>query len=140
LVQGIFRACPIVRDTSTVPCWLSEHEGELYYLGIQTDISADFHPPYLGHKVVVEGRISEQPRSNDLDAPYPYRIRIFTSHSSEQINRYVKYEARRDMIDFAVRFDMDIPSPADALVVMPLSTFTQLIKTHYETHIEGRGE
>lgn len=84
--------------------------------------------------------VREQPRSNDLDAPYPYRIRIFTSHSSEQINRYVKYEARRDMIDFAVRFDMDIPSPADALVVMPLSTFTQLIKTHYETHIEGRGE
>lgn len=57
-----FVACPIVRDTSTVPCWLSEYDGELYYLGIQTDISADFHPPYLGHKVIVEGRISDQPR------------------------------------------------------------------------------
>lgn len=57
-----FVSCPIVRDTSTVPCWLSEYDGELYYLGIQTDISADFHPPYLGHKVVVEGRISDQPR------------------------------------------------------------------------------
>jgi hypothetical protein len=57
-----FVSCPIVRDTSTVPCWLSEYEGELYYLGIQTDISADFHPPYLGHKVIVEGRVSEQPR------------------------------------------------------------------------------
>ena len=57
-----FVSCPIVRDTSTVPCWLSEYEGELYYLGIQTDISADFHPPYLGHQVIVEGRISEQPR------------------------------------------------------------------------------
>ncbi|MES2606237.1 MAG: hypothetical protein V4603_14985, partial [Pseudomonadota bacterium] len=41
---------------------LSEYDGELYYLGIQTDISADFHPPYLGHKVIVEGRVSEQPR------------------------------------------------------------------------------
>jgi hypothetical protein len=41
---------------------LSEYEGELYYLGIQTDISADFHPPYLGHKVVVEGTVSNQPR------------------------------------------------------------------------------
>ncbi len=57
-----FVSCPIVRDTSTVPCWLSEYEGELYYLGIQTDISADFHPPYLGHKVIVEGRVSEQPK------------------------------------------------------------------------------
>ena len=84
--------------------------------------------------------IREQPRSNELDAPYPYRIRVFTNHSNEPINRYIKHEARRDMIDFGVRFDMDIPSPADALVVMPLSTFTQLIKTHYETHIEGRGE
>lgn len=57
-----FVSCPIVRDTSTVPCWLSEYDGELYYLGIQTDISADFHPPYLGHKVVVEGQVSDQPR------------------------------------------------------------------------------
>ena len=57
-----FVSCPIVRDTSTVPCWLTEHDGELYYLGIQTDISADFHPPYLGHKVIVEGTISSQER------------------------------------------------------------------------------
>ena len=34
----------------------------LYYLGIQTDISADFHPPYLGHKVLVEGVVSNEPR------------------------------------------------------------------------------
>lgn len=58
-----FRSCPVVRDTTTVPCWLAEHDGELYYLGIQTDISADFHPPYLGHQVIVEGQISpDQPR------------------------------------------------------------------------------
>jgi hypothetical protein len=24
-----FVSCPIVRDTATVPCWLSEHDGEL---------------------------------------------------------------------------------------------------------------
>ena len=57
-----FVSCPIVQDTNTVPCWLSEYDGEMYYLGIQTDIRADFHPPYLGHKVVVEGRVSDQPR------------------------------------------------------------------------------
>jgi outer membrane protein OmpA-like peptidoglycan-associated protein len=50
-----FVSCPIVRDTATVPCWLAESGGELYYLGIQTDISADFDPPYLGHRVLVEG-------------------------------------------------------------------------------------
>lgn len=50
-----FVACPIVRDTATVPCWLAEFQGKTYYMGIQTDVSADFNPPSLGHKVLVEG-------------------------------------------------------------------------------------
>jgi outer membrane protein OmpA-like peptidoglycan-associated protein len=57
-----FASCPVVQDTKTVPCWLAEYGGELYYLGIQTDISAEFHPPYLGHKVLVEGVVSNEPR------------------------------------------------------------------------------
>jgi hypothetical protein len=57
-----FIACPIVRDTKTVPCFLAEYEGELYYLGIQQDITAGFHPPQLKHEVLVEGRVSEGPR------------------------------------------------------------------------------
>jgi hypothetical protein len=57
-----FVSCPIVRDTPTVPCWLAEYRGELYYLGIQTDVSAEFHPPLLGHKVLVEGTIKDGPR------------------------------------------------------------------------------
>jgi len=50
-----FVTCPIVRDTKTVPCWLAVDRGETYYLGIQQDISADFHPPQLNHRVLVEG-------------------------------------------------------------------------------------
>ena len=57
-----FVSCPIVQDTATVPCWLSEYDDQEYYLGIQTDISADFDPPYLGHQVLVEGVISDEPR------------------------------------------------------------------------------
>jgi len=57
-----FVACPIVRDTNTVPCWLSEYNGELYYLGVQVDFGAEFWPPYLGHKVLVEGQVSDAPR------------------------------------------------------------------------------
>jgi outer membrane protein OmpA-like peptidoglycan-associated protein len=60
--QRNFIACPIVRDTKTVPCFLAEYEGELYYLGIQQDITSDFHPPQLKHEVLVEGRIAEGPR------------------------------------------------------------------------------
>lgn len=58
-----FLSCPVVRDTSTVPCWLTEYDGILYYMGIQTDVSAEFHPPYLGHQVLVEATVAaDQPR------------------------------------------------------------------------------
>ena len=50
-----FVACPYVRDTVSVPCWLTEYQGETYYMGIQSDVSAPFTPPWLGHKALVEG-------------------------------------------------------------------------------------
>jgi hypothetical protein len=34
----------------------------LYYLGIQTDVSAEFRPPWLGHQVLVEADVSDKPR------------------------------------------------------------------------------
>jgi len=57
-----FVSCPIVRDTRSVPCWLSEHAGDLYYLTIQSDVSAEVQPPMLGHQVLVEGVVSDAPR------------------------------------------------------------------------------
>ena len=57
-----FVSCPLVRDTASVPCWLAEHEGELYFLTIQSDVSAPVTPPWLGHRVLVEGTISNEPR------------------------------------------------------------------------------
>jgi outer membrane protein OmpA-like peptidoglycan-associated protein len=60
--QKSFVSCPMVRDTKTVPCFLAENDGELYFLGIQQDITADFHPPQLKHEVLVEGRVVEGPR------------------------------------------------------------------------------
>ena len=57
-----FVACPIVRDTATVPCWLAEYEGELYYLGAQGSSASAFYPPQLGHEVLVEGTASTGPR------------------------------------------------------------------------------
>ena len=57
-----FVTCPIVRDTKTVPCWLAEFQGELYFLGIQADTGADWYPPQLGHDVLVEGMVVSGPR------------------------------------------------------------------------------
>jgi hypothetical protein len=56
-----FVACPILQDTDTVPCWLASYHGELYFLGIQTD-SGGWSPPWLGHEVLVEGRLAGGPR------------------------------------------------------------------------------
>jgi hypothetical protein len=56
-----FVSCPVVRDTRSVPCWLSDYEGDTYYLTIQSDVSADVQPPMLGHQVLVEGIVSDKP-------------------------------------------------------------------------------
>lgn len=56
-----FVACPIIRDTRSVPCWISEYGGDTYYLTIQSDVSAAVQPPMLGHQVLVEGVVSDAP-------------------------------------------------------------------------------
>lgn len=55
-----FIACPILQDTETVPCWVADYGGKRYFLGIQTD-SGGWSPPWLGHKVLVEGQIAPGP-------------------------------------------------------------------------------
>jgi hypothetical protein len=56
-----FVACPVLQDTDNVPCWLARFQGELYFLGIQTD-SGGWGPPWLGHRVLVEGKLAGGPR------------------------------------------------------------------------------
>ncbi|HEV2666538.1 MAG TPA: hypothetical protein VG324_16590, partial [Blastocatellia bacterium] len=57
-----FVACPIVRDTKTLPCWLAEYEGELYFLGLQGGGASEFYPPQLNHEALVEGAVTNEPR------------------------------------------------------------------------------
>lgn len=57
----VFVGCPILRNTD-LPCWLGESGGELYYLGPQGDLTADFYPPQFRHKMLVEGVVSGGPR------------------------------------------------------------------------------
>ncbi len=60
--QRNFVACPMIRDAEPVPCWLAEYGGELYYLGVQGDISEAFHPPQLRHRALVEGTVLDGSR------------------------------------------------------------------------------
>lgn len=53
-----FVACPIMRDTIDVPCWLAEYEGQLYYLTKSEDLGAAVLPPQHKHRVLVEGVVS----------------------------------------------------------------------------------
>src|SRR5262245_23319481 len=57
-----FVACPIVRDTKTLPCWLAEYDGELYFLGLQGSSASEFYPPQLNHEALVEGTVTNEPR------------------------------------------------------------------------------
>lgn len=57
-----FVSCPIVRDTASVPCWLAEYDGELYFLTIQSDVTSPVTPPWLGHRVLVEGTATTESR------------------------------------------------------------------------------
>jgi outer membrane protein OmpA-like peptidoglycan-associated protein len=58
--QMSFVACPIVRDTKTVPCYLAEYGGETYFLGTQQDTGSSL--PQLKHEVLVEGTAVPGPR------------------------------------------------------------------------------
>lgn len=57
-----FVTCPIVRDTTSTPCWVAEYKGETYYLGNQSGVAQDYYPPQLNHEVLVEGVIAPGPR------------------------------------------------------------------------------
>ena len=73
-----FVACPIVRDTKTMPCWLAEYEGELYYLGQQGSSSSEFYPPQLNHEVLVEGTVASDKRVCGGIPLSPVRVSVLT--------------------------------------------------------------
>ena len=77
-----FVSCPIVRDTASVPCWLSEYNGELYFLTLQTDVSAPVTPPWLGHRVLVEGTVSAEPRICGGIVLKPVHLSVLESDAS----------------------------------------------------------
>jgi hypothetical protein len=77
-----FVSCPIVRDTASVPCWLAEYEGELYFLTLQTDVSAPVTPPWLGHRVLVEGTVSAEPGICGGKVLKPVRLSVLERDAS----------------------------------------------------------
>ena len=91
-----FVACPIVRDTASVPCWLAEYDGELYFLTLQSDVSAPVNPPWLGHRVLVEGRRSDKPRICGGIVLEPVRLSI-VAQPDASCNRMLPAEDRYNL-------------------------------------------
>ena len=56
----VFVGCPILRNTEPVPCWLGAYKDQLYYLGPQGDLGAEFYPPQFNHRMLVEGVVSSE--------------------------------------------------------------------------------
>ena len=77
-----FVSCPIVRDTASVPCWLAEYNGQLYFLTLQTDVSAPVTPPWLGHRVLVEGTVSAEPKICGGVVLKPVHLSVLESDAS----------------------------------------------------------
>jgi hypothetical protein len=78
-----FVSCPIVQDTSSVPCWYGSFEGQNYYLGITQDIGSSFHPPQLKHKILVEGRILEGQSLCGAPVIHPVKVSVLPEVSVE---------------------------------------------------------
>src|SRR6185436_1965006 len=77
-----FVSCPIVRDTASVPCWLAEYEGETYFLTVQSDVTSPVTPPWLEHRVLVEGAVSAEPRICGGIVLKPVHLSVLESDAS----------------------------------------------------------
>ena len=91
-----FVSCPVVRDTSSVPCWLTEYEGELYFLTIQSDVTAPVTPPWLGHRVLVEGTVSNEARICGGVVLKPVQLSVLPERDAS-CNTMLPAEARYDL-------------------------------------------
>lgn len=59
--RKVFVGCPILRNTA-LPCWMGKDGDQLYYLGPQGDLQAEFYPPQFQHRMLVEGEVADTPK------------------------------------------------------------------------------
>ena len=71
-------------------------EGELYFLTIQSDVSAPVTPPWLGHRVLVEGTVSKEPRICGGVVLKPVHLSVLPERDAS-CNTMLPAEARYDL-------------------------------------------
>jgi outer membrane protein OmpA-like peptidoglycan-associated protein len=150
--QRSFVSCPIVRDTKTVPCFLTEYDGETYYLGSQQDAGSLIQLPQLKHEVLVEGRVVEGPRVCGGIVLQPVSISVFKEVDlacstllppepgvEAPAPRAVQVRPRQNGPDFTILFPFDEDSLAGegAQVVMDAAAYAQHIGAAAKVKITG---
>jgi hypothetical protein len=131
-----FVSCPIVRDTASVPCWLAEYNGELYFLTLQTDVSAPVTPPWLGHRVLVEGAVSDEPRICGGVVLKPVQLSVLERDAScntmlpaeERYN--LTFEPPRPPGPSRGRLAFDSPAPAAAPAPAATASTREFVVTY----------
>ena len=139
-----FLSCPIIRDTKTVPCWLAEYEGELYYLGIQYDQTADFYPPQLGHKALVEGTVADEPRICGGLVLKPVSVSVLPELDLScntilpAVDQYTVPFARRGPGPNVATYRPPSPPPSPAKPVPPFTVKEFTVYYDFDTETAGR--
>lgn len=96
-----FVSCPILMDSDPTPLWFTDYEGKRYFLRAQQNTTADVHHPQLGHRILVEGIVSnDKPIAGGI-VLNPLRISVMRELDS---NCKTKLPARPGYkVDFAKR-------------------------------------
>lgn len=119
--QANFVACPIVRDTLDVPCFVADYGGERYFLAAQTGRGAGgtVIPPQLRHKVLVEGTITDEPRVCGGIVLKPVKLSPLMDEVADECNQLLPSGGYHATGPRVIGLDGDPPGPRKSTAFEP---------------------
>jgi len=117
-----FIACPMVMDTEPVPCWVTEYQGERYFIAVQSGRGGSTGddrvvPPQLLHKALIEGVISDEPRMCGGIVLKPVKVSTIEHELDPSCNTMLPSEGYRANGPRSLGLDGDPPGPRKSTAV-----------------------
>jgi hypothetical protein len=108
-----FVVCPELMQTQDAPCWVAEYKGERYYLTVQTGRGGgvETFAPDLGHKALVEGVISDEPRICGGIVLRETRISVLYDNLDKECNKILPAGGYHTTSFRVIGLDGDPPAP-----------------------------
>lgn len=103
-----FVACPIYVDADPTPLWFTRYNDELLFIRAQQNSSGRVRAPQLGHKILVEGVISQEEPIGGAKVLNPVNVSILQELSPECNERWPAHEG------IAVAFAKKPPGPGNS--------------------------